>query len=59
MLAGYRIRRHLFLAQRKFEVRFYPGTQHGFHNDSTPRYDKAAAELSWARTLAFFQTNLR
>ena len=45
--------------QKKFEVHFYPGTQHGFHNDSTPRYDKAAAELSWTRTLAFFAKNLR
>ena len=45
--------------QKKFEVHFYPGTQHGFHNDSTPRYDKAAAELSWARTLEFFGENLR
>ena len=32
----------------------YEGAQHGFHNDSTPRYDKAAADLSWTRTLAFF-----
>jgi carboxymethylenebutenolidase len=40
-------------------VHFYPGTQHGFHNDSTPRFDKAAADLSWARTLAFFGKNLR
>jgi len=45
--------------QKKFEVHFYPGTQHGFHNDSTPRYDKTAAELSWARTLDFFGKNLR
>lgn len=45
--------------QKKFEVHFYPGTQHGFHNDSTPRYDKAAAELSWTRTLEFFGKNLR
>ncbi len=45
--------------QKKFEVHFYPGTQHGFHNDSTPRYDKAAAELSWTRTLDFFAKNLR
>ena len=44
--------------QKRYEVHFYPGTQHGFHNDSTPRYDKAAAELSWARTLAFFKANL-
>lgn len=47
------------LAHRKrFEVHYYPGTQHGFHNDTTPRYDKAAAELSWQRTLAFFGENL-
>lgn len=45
--------------QKKFDVHFYAGTQHGFHNDSTPRYDKAAAELSWARTLDFFNRNLR
>lgn len=45
--------------QKKFEVHFYPGTQHGFHNDSTPRYDRAAAELSWVRTLEFFGKNLR
>jgi len=40
-------------------VHFYPGTQHGFHNDSTPRFDTAAADSSWARTLAFFDDNLR
>ena len=45
--------------QKKFQAHFYPGTQHGFHNDSTPRYDKAAAELSWARTLEFFAENLK
>jgi carboxymethylenebutenolidase len=48
----------LIAHQKRFQVHFYPGTQHGFHNDSTPRYDKAAAELSWERTLAFFATNL-
>jgi carboxymethylenebutenolidase len=36
----------------------YPGTQHGFHNNSTPRYDEAAADLSWQRTLAFFTDHL-
>jgi carboxymethylenebutenolidase len=45
--------------QKAFQVHFYPGTQHGFHNDSTPRFDKVAADLSWARTLAFFGENLR
>lgn len=48
----------LISSQKRYEVHFYPGTQHGFHNDSTPRYDKTAAELSWARTLAFFKANL-
>jgi carboxymethylenebutenolidase len=36
----------------------YPGVNHGFHNDTTPRYDKAAAELSWERTLEFFKKKL-
>ena len=36
----------------------YPDTQHGFHNNSTPRYNEAAAELSWQRTLEFFQEHL-
>ena len=37
----------------------YPDTQHGFHNDTTPRYDKAAAELAWQRTVAFFNQHLK
>jgi len=37
----------------------YEGTQHGFHNDTTPRYDEAAATLAWTRTLDFFNKNLR
>ncbi|WP_411877739.1 dienelactone hydrolase family protein [Polaromonas sp. YR568] len=37
----------------------YPGTQHGFNNDTTPRYDAAAAKLAWERTLAFFNRQLR
>lgn len=41
-----------------FEAHAYPGTQHGFHNDSTPRYDEAAAKLSWERTLGFFRKRL-
>ncbi len=36
----------------------YPNTQHGFHNDTTPRYDEAAAKLSWQRTLTFFKEEL-
>ena len=41
-----------------YEAHFYPGTQHGFHNDSTPRYDEAAAKLSWERTVAHFRQHL-
>lgn len=41
-----------------YEAHFYPGTQHGFHNNSTPRYSEAAAKQSWDRTLAFFKKTL-
>jgi len=41
-------------ANKTYEAYIYPGVNHGFHNDSTPRYDKAAAELAWSRTLAWF-----
>ena len=41
------------------ERHFYPGTQHGFNNDTTPRYNEAAAKLAWSRTVAFFNKNLR
>jgi carboxymethylenebutenolidase len=41
-----------------YSAHIYPGVNHGFHNDTTPRYDKAAAELAWSRTLAFFQQHL-
>ncbi len=40
------------------EKHTYPGTQHGFHNNSTPRYSEAAAKLSWDRTVAFFKKRL-
>ncbi len=43
----------------RYTARQYPGTQHGFNNDTTPRYDKAAAQLAWQRTLAFFNQQLR
>ena len=42
-----------------YTAHMYPGTQHGFNNDTTPRYDGAAAKLAWERTLAFFNTRLR
>jgi len=41
-----------------YEAHVYPGTNHGFHNDSTPRYDKAAADLAWDRTIAWFKRYL-
>jgi carboxymethylenebutenolidase len=41
-----------------YQVYVYPGTQHGFHNNSTPRYNEAAAKLSWERTLAHFKKHL-
>jgi carboxymethylenebutenolidase len=43
----------------KFEVFKYPGTQHGFHNDTTPRYDETSAKLAWQRTIALFNHALR
>ncbi len=43
----------------KYEMHKYPGTYHGFHNDTTPRYDEAAAKLAWSRTLALFNEKLR
>ncbi len=42
----------------RYEIQTYAGTQHGFHNNSTPRYDKAAAALSWSRTVAHFKKHL-
>jgi carboxymethylenebutenolidase len=49
-------------ALRSAGVRFtayqYPGTQHGFNNDTTPRYDASAAQLAWSRTVAFLKAQL-
>lgn len=45
-------------AKKPFQSFVYPGANHGFHNDTTPRYDEAAAQLSWKRTLDFFRTLL-
>ncbi|MCH2238857.1 MAG: dienelactone hydrolase [Sphingomonadales bacterium RIFCSPHIGHO2_01_FULL_65_20] len=44
---------------KTYEAHFYPGTSHGFHNDTTPRYDEAAAKLAWERTLAHFSKYLK
>ena len=46
-------------ANVKFEMFKYPGTQHGFNNDTTPRYDEKTAKLAWGRTVEFFEKNLR
>jgi carboxymethylenebutenolidase len=42
-----------------YTVYIYPDVNHGFHNDTTPRYDKAAAELAWTRTMDFFNQKLK
>ena len=46
-------------AGSKYEAFIYPNTQHGFNNDTTPRFDEAAAKLAWSRTVAFFNKTLR
>ncbi|MBY6118194.1 dienelactone hydrolase family protein [Mameliella alba] len=43
---------------KTYTAHIYPGVNHGFHNDSTPRYDEAAAELAWERTIDFFNAHL-
>ncbi len=44
---------------KEYTAYIYPGVNHGFHNDSTPRYDKQAAELAWKRTVEFFSEKLK
>ncbi len=41
-----------------FEMHSYPGTRHGFHNNSTPRFNEEQAKIAWERTVAFFKTHL-
>jgi len=43
---------------KDFTAHIYPGVNHGFHNDTTPRYDEAAAKLAEERTIAFFNEHL-
>ncbi len=43
---------------KEYQAHFYPGCNHGFHNDTTPRYDKENAELAWKRTIEFFHEKL-
>jgi carboxymethylenebutenolidase len=45
-------------AKVRYTAHTYPSTNHGFHNDTTPRYDEAAAKLAWERTIAFFKETL-
>lgn len=44
--------------KKEYTAYVYPNANHGFHNDTTPRYDKAAAELAWKRTIDFFKAKL-
>ncbi|OMH38019.1 dienelactone hydrolase family protein [Motiliproteus sp. MSK22-1] len=44
---------------KDYQAYMYAGANHGFHNDTTPRYDQQAAELAWQRTLAFFESRLK
>jgi len=46
-------------AGKTYEAHVYPGTNHGFHNDSTPRYNEAAAKQAWDRTIDWFERHLR
>ena len=45
--------------KKVYDVHIYEGTQHGFNNDTTPRYDATAAKLAWSRTMEFFKKNLK
>jgi len=45
-------------SKAEYQMHTYPGTRHGFHNNSTPRFDQAAADLAWERTVAFFKEHL-
>ena len=45
-------------AKVKYTAHMYAGVNHGFHNDTTPRYDQDAAKLAWKRTIDFFDANL-
>jgi carboxymethylenebutenolidase len=42
-----------------YEAFIYPGTQHGFNNDTTPRYDEKSAKLAWERTMALFAKTVK
>lgn len=44
---------------KSYTMHMYEGANHGFHNDTTPRYDETAAKLAWQRTIDFFNSTLR
>ena len=46
-------------AKIQFDAHIYAGVEHGFNNDTTPRFDEAAAKLAWQRTIAFFNQTLK
>jgi carboxymethylenebutenolidase len=50
--------RELKAAGKRYTMYIYPNVNHGFHNDTTPRYNEAAAKLAWQRTIRFFKENL-
>ena len=56
---GRRTKRRLKANNIRHEGYVYPKANHGFHNDTTPRYDEAAAKLAWQRTLDWFNKHLR
>ncbi|MFP1453944.1 YghX family hydrolase [Escherichia coli] len=58
MRAGLLTKAALKANNKVYEAYIYPGVNHGFHNDSTPRYDKSAADLAWQRTLKWFDKYL-
>ena len=43
----------------EYKMQMYPGVNHGFHNDTTPRYDEDAAKLAWQRTIEFFKEHVK
>lgn len=45
-------------SKKSYQAYIYPGTRHGFHNDTTPRYNEEAAKLAWTRTISFLKTHL-
>ena len=45
--------------KKEYTAHIYPAVNHGFHNDTTPRYDQKSAELAWQRTIDFFNEKLK